>query len=183
MKTSSSGAPRPRRPVASRSSATRPRIRTSAAPSAVAGRSAATTAKSPGWCRDWRDPLERPVDARGPAGPPGKVVGRRKQFIASFDRLCDEDGGLLARCTADELALHLTINLSEAHVIDDAVSFAAVRHLPDHGSSDEDFNWMREVLFEDHELLMLFNPALDGVENDINGNPSLHPRRWFTPFR
>lgn len=42
---------------------------------------------------------------------------------------------------------------------------------------------MREVLFEDHDLLMLFNPALDGVENDINGNPPLHPRHWFTPVR
>jgi len=35
---------------------------------------------------------------------------------------------------------------------------------------------MREVLFEDHDVLMLFNPALDGIEDDADGNSSLHPR-------
>jgi hypothetical protein len=30
---------------------------------------------------------------------------------------------------------------------------------------------MRERLFADHDLLMLFNPALDGIANAIDGNP------------
>jgi hypothetical protein len=42
---------------------------------------------------------------------------------------------------------------------------------------------MREVVFEDHDVLMLFNPALDGVENSCDGNSSLHPQDWFEPFR
>lgn len=112
----------------------------------------------------------------------------RARFIAGFGRLAEriggcDDGDCLARCTAEELALHLTINLAEADFIDHAISPAAVAHLPAHGASDEDFDWLRDVLFEDHDVLMLFNPALDGVENTIDGNSSLHPRDWFQPFR
>lgn len=43
---------------------------------------------------------------------------------------------------------------------------------------------MYEVLFTDHDVLMLFNPALDGIEDpDISGGAKLHPRDWFKPFR
>jgi hypothetical protein len=42
---------------------------------------------------------------------------------------------------------------------------------------------MREVLFEDHDVLMLFNSTLDGIEHSIDGTSSLHPRDWFQPFR
>jgi hypothetical protein len=55
----------------------------------------------------------------------------REQLIAGFDRLAgrlasaDQDDDVLARCTADEFVLHLTINLAEAHLIDDVVSPAA----------------------------------------------------------
>lgn len=59
---------------------------------------------------------------------------------------------------------------------------AAVCHLPDHGDRDEDFYWMREVLFEDHDVLMLYNRPLDGIEIEADGNSSLHPRDWFLPF-
>jgi hypothetical protein len=113
----------------------------------------------------------------------------RQQFVAGFEHLTErlgsiEDGSdVLARCTAEELALHLTINIAERPLIDGAFSPAAVCHLPDHGSADEDFDWMRDVLFEDHDVLMLFNPALDGIENDRDANSSLHPRDWFEPFR
>jgi hypothetical protein len=79
--------------------------------------------------------------------------------------------------------LHHTINVAEAHLTDDIVSPAAVAHLPHHGGADEDFDWMREVLFEDHDVLMVFNPSRDGVDETVNGNSSLHPRDWFRPFR
>jgi hypothetical protein len=42
---------------------------------------------------------------------------------------------------------------------------------------------MRDVLFEDHDFLMLFNPALDGVELDRDGDSPLRPSNWFEPFR
>jgi hypothetical protein len=90
---------------------------------------------------------------------------------------------VLACCTAEELALHEIIDLAEAHLIDDIVSPAAICHLPDHGERDEDFYWVRAVLFEDHDVLMLYNRALDGIEYDIDGTESLHPSAWFEPFR
>jgi hypothetical protein len=43
---------------------------------------------------------------------------------------------------------------------------------------------MREVLFEDHDVLMLFNPSLDGVDDSpVIAAAYLHPRDWFRPFR
>lgn len=112
-----------------------------------------------------------------------------EQFIEGFDRLAERLGGdgdsdCLARCTAEELALHLTINTAEAYIADGVVDSAWVDHLPDHGSADQDFDWMREVLFEDHDVLMLFNPSLDGFEHSPDVATSyLHPRDWFQPFR
>jgi hypothetical protein len=36
---------------------------------------------------------------------------------------------------------------------------------------------MRELLFEDHDVLMLVNPALDGIkDSDISGSA------WVKPF-
>jgi hypothetical protein len=112
----------------------------------------------------------------------------RKRFVACFDhiadRLADPDGDeVLARCTAEEIALYLTIDLAFDHWLNDTVSPAGVAHLPDHGDQDEAFLWMRDVLFEDHDFLMLFNPALDGVELDRDGDSPLRPSNWFEPFR
>lgn len=144
---------------------------------------------------DWRYTRPSgPLDALPPiARPYFRERSWRQQFISSFERIAeriagidgdgDGDGDCLARCTAEELAPHFTINLAEDDFINDAISPAGVGHLPSHGAQDEDFNWMREVLFEDHDVLMLFNPALDGVENSCDGNASLRPRDWFRPFR
>jgi hypothetical protein len=112
----------------------------------------------------------------------------RGQFAAGFvriaTRLADaDDADALARCTAEELALHLTIDLAERHAIDGALSPAAGCHLPEHGRQDRAFDRMRESLFEDHDFLLLYNPSLDGIETELDGNPLLHPRDWFTPFR
>lgn len=139
---------------------------------------------------EWRTSyLEPLLDALPPIARPYATDRRwRQQFTAGFERVAERlaSGGeddVLARCTAEELALHKIIDLAEAHFIDDIVSPAAGRHLPDHGERDEAFYWMREVLFEDHDVLMLYNRALDDIENDLDGNSSLHPRDWFQPFR
>ena len=42
---------------------------------------------------------------------------------------------------------------------------------------------MRELLFEEHDVLMLVNPALDGIkDSDIGGSANLHPPDWVKPF-
>jgi len=79
-------------------------------------------------------------------------------------------------------------------VIDLAEDFAAdgmfpiQDHLPAHGEADTDFESGREVLFCDHDVLMLFNASLDGIEDDSNQISedfrfaNLHPRDWFVTF-
>ena len=122
------------------------------------------------------------------ARPYAKDRAWRQQFIAGFERIAERlarggEDDVLARCTAEELALHKIIDLAEAQVLADIVSPAAVCHLPDHGARDEDFHWMREVLFEDHDVLMLYNHALDGIDRTVDGHSSLQPRAWFEAFR
>jgi hypothetical protein len=39
------------------------------------------------------------------------------------------------------------------------------------------------ALFEDHDVLMLVNPALDGItDSDISGSANLHPRDGVKRF-
>lgn len=40
----------------------------------------------------------------------------------------------------------------------------AVSSLPDHGPDDSGFDAMRNLLFTDHDVLILFDPAMDGAE-------------------
>ena len=60
--------------------------------------------------------------------------------------------------------------------------------LPDHGGDDADSERMREVLFADHDVLLLFEPSLDGVEDPDSEAArferfvNLHPKDWFEPF-
>jgi hypothetical protein len=115
-----------------------------------------------------------------------------RRFVSSFDALATRlaTGGFageqLASCTAEEMALHVLIDLAEAFVSDGIL--ATQEHLPAHGEDDTDFEVAREVLFRDHDVLMLFNAALDGIEdesNDLNGEfrfANLHPRDWFVTF-
>ena len=84
------------------------------------------------------------------------------------------------------MALHLVIDSAEAGVSDDAIPLDD--SLPADPERDRDFEWAREVLFRDHDVLLLFNPSLDGIEdNDSDLSlrhmfANLHPRRWFLPF-
>ena len=92
------------------------------------------------------------------------------------------------RCTAEEMALHLAIK--------DAPGYLEMwqedmdeRHeaLPKHR---DDYNWgmCSELLFEDHDVLMLYDASLDGFEdpggdlNQENGVGDLRPAAWFKFF-
>jgi len=64
----------------------------------------------------------------------------------------------------------------------------ALGRLPILRAHDDDFVRARDVLFHDHDVLSLFDPSLDGIEDSgalenmelrlVN----LHPRQWFEPF-
>lgn len=112
-------------------------------------------------------------------------------FVSCFEALAVRLGtGLaseqLASCTAEEMALHMVIDFAEASVAD-GMSFIPQK-LPRRGAADTDVDWAREVLFRDHDVLMLFNASLDGIEDDSSELAeyyrfaNLHPRDWFIPF-
>lgn len=134
-------------------------------------------------------PLERLVDDLPHVARPYAADDTwRQQFADAFrqmaSRLSSREGlgQIIAQCTAEELALHFSIDLAAADA-ELGVTPENLELLPDHGRSDTDFGWMQEVLFEDHDVLMLYNPALDGIEIDFDSNDLLHPRAWFRPFR
>lgn len=118
------------------------------------------------------------------------------QFTDCFDHLAtrigigEGDQERLASCTGEELALHLVIDLAEAHLTDGIIGteIDTAKALPDHGQDDSDFEAMRDLLFTDHDVLILFDPSMDGAEEPdgevdrIARFANLHPRDWFTPF-
>lgn len=118
------------------------------------------------------------------------------RFTDCFEHLAtriaagDGDQERLATCTGEELALHLVIDIAEAHLADRILGtdIEEAGTLPDHGDDDRDFEAMRDLLFRDHDVLLLFDPSLDGAE-DPDGEldrfarfANLHPRDWFLPF-
>ncbi len=92
----------------------------------------------------------------------------------------------MASCTAEEMALHLIIDAAEGATLDG--SLATDLSLPADPDRDGDFDAVRELLFRDHDVLLLFDASLDGIESpdwDLGEHrlfANLHPRAWFLPF-
>ena len=124
---------------------------------------------------------------------PNIVRNRPASWLAGFSRTCpdligDIDAGQdpRPRCTAEEFVLSVTIARLEDLVSGNwAVATAAVGHVSE---TDHDFIWdaVRQDLFQDSDLGLLYDPALDGLESDPRladeGIEMLHPDRWFTWF-
>jgi len=114
------------------------------------------------------------------------------RFASSFETISDRimrgcrDLSRLASCTGEEMALHLVIDQAESSLAEGLLS--APEFLPEYPGRDDDFEWAREVMFRDHDVLLLFDPAFDGVEDlesDLHMRfrfANLHPDRWFLPF-
>ncbi len=83
------------------------------------------------------------------------------------------------RCVAEELALRLLIEQAQANL--EGFGLATWEE------SEQAYDWFRDCAFEDLDHEGLFEPALDGFEDD----PSYHPlgmapmgfESWFVPFR
>lgn len=144
------------------------------------------TRDDPDLLHDWLPPLARP-HAHGPW---------LDQLIDCFERLAirlaagDVVEESLTTCTGEELALHLTIELAEVHLADglSPVTGDIAKKLPPRGPDDEDFDEMRERLFRDHDVLLLFDPMLDGIDDPdsdlarLRRTVNLHPSDWFKQF-
>ncbi|WP_328806669.1 hypothetical protein [Streptacidiphilus fuscans] len=115
----------------------------------------------------------------------------RRQMARAFDDLADDYTAQVTigpRCTAEEMALHLgirqakTLTRNRPKLVDQTV-----KGLPRH-PGDYDWEYCSDALFEDHDVLMLFDEQLDGIEDDENpinqslGMANLAPKDWFTPF-
>jgi hypothetical protein len=95
----------------------------------------------------------------------------------------------LPTCPAEELALHLILQDAPPAVEDgwtglDAATFDS---LPGH-PGDLDWDAMPDVLFQDTDILHLFEPDLDGIDNAhdaLNATMAIgdyRPSAWFENF-
>jgi hypothetical protein len=114
------------------------------------------------------------------------------ELIDRFADVVDVVAGKLARypdtylaSTAEELAGHalirevnmlLDIDLDVGKL--DELNVAEIR---------ERLDEIHELAFEDHDVLLLFDPQFDGIESSELGErmgvANLHPNDWFRPFR
>jgi hypothetical protein len=93
------------------------------------------------------------------------------------------------RCTAEEMALHLAVKDAPG-CLEMAREAGDERHqaLPEHDDDDYDWDRCASLLFEDHDVLMLFDTSLDGLEDpqgDLNqtyGVGDLRAAKWFQFF-
>lgn len=96
----------------------------------------------------------------------------------------------IARCTGEEFALHLTIAAAAeltAQGLGPDPAAHGMQLLP--APDSDDFVQAHLDLFEDNEIMALFDPLFDGIE-DVGGadnqrlgiGPYLHPSRWFDAF-
>ena len=115
----------------------------------------------------------------------------RRQAARAFDDLRDD---LTAgewprpRCPAEEMAAHLMLRYADDGVADEWLSISK-RSLavPAH---EDDLDWplLRDVLFQDIDILCLFEEELDGIEDpetDLNRRMAMgdyRPEAWFKVF-
>lgn len=91
----------------------------------------------------------------------------------------------IASCTADEMAVHVILAMVDE--VNDMANPSWIEQLP--ASEDDDqIDWLDDLLLQDTDVLMLYSPALDGIEdpdspvNQLLGCALLHPNDWFKPF-
>ncbi len=116
----------------------------------------------------------------------------RRQMARCFDDLAADlakNGTVRPGCTGEEMALHLGIDRARALTRNRPRLVAEAVEGLGEDRRDFDWDWCSTVLFEDHDVLMLFDASLDGIEdsgNEINqalGLANLAAADWFDPFR
>ncbi|MEU6373322.1 hypothetical protein [Streptomyces sp. NPDC046909] len=114
----------------------------------------------------------------------------RRRMARAFDDLSDDlEHGRWPQpsCTAEEMALHLAIEDAPSYLDDIDTRDTAHGHLPEH-RDDYDWNACSDLFFQDHDVLMLFDARLDGIEDpdgEVNqrlGMGDLRAAAWFEPF-
>jgi hypothetical protein len=115
----------------------------------------------------------------------------RRQMARAFDDLAADlssEAEFEPRCTAEEMALHLGI--ARADNLTRNRPRRVRETVEDLAEHRRDFDWhaCSDILFQDHDVLMLFDNSLDGIEdsnsqvNQALGMVNLAPQDWFDPF-
>ncbi|RRO17036.1 hypothetical protein EIL87_12235 [Saccharopolyspora rhizosphaerae] len=115
----------------------------------------------------------------------------RRQAARSFDDLTtDIESGDWPQptCPAEEMALHRMLRYATDGVRGGWITFdGTLKDLPKR-ATDADFNELYDVLFQDTDILELFDASLDGIEdpddelNQTTGIGDYRPQAWFEPF-
>ncbi|WP_430379161.1 hypothetical protein [Streptomyces sp. B1-3] len=114
----------------------------------------------------------------------------RRRMARAFDDLTDDlEHGRWPRptCTAEEMALHLAIEDAPGCLDDIDTRNTAHGTLPEH-RDDYDWDACSDLFFQDHDVLMLLDARLDGIEDpdgEVNqrlGMGDLRTAAWFEPF-
>ena len=148
---------------------------------------------SAGWYRLERD---LPPSARRVL-----TVAWARQYIGCFTSLADRIAAGLPpfpACTGQMLALHVILDRAGEHLAACAGGpgsdltgwlhvFGEVEQRLPRAAADYQLELLRDELLEDDDVLLLFDPAWDGIENDTelaarHRLVNLHPRDWFAPF-
>ncbi|MEJ7764692.1 MAG: hypothetical protein WKF86_04285 [Acidimicrobiales bacterium] len=113
-------------------------------------------------------------------------------FAARFEVLAQQIGaGLqettdITTCTADEVALHMVVDRAEE--LEDEGFFHGGWFDALEQQDADDCVSAKDMLFMDFDVLLLFDPSLDGVEDpaseayQVERFENLHPRDWFKMF-
>jgi hypothetical protein len=114
----------------------------------------------------------------------------RRQAARAYDDLTADIAARewpCPRCPAEEMALHLMLRDAAAATADGWAWIIDQAKVP---SYPEDFDWgdVQDGLFQDTDILALFNPDLDGIEDpeaDVNRDMTIgdyRPQAWFENF-
>lgn len=120
---------------------------------------------------------DRSVFGEYPATTWGQPAGWRRQAARAFDDLAaDAEAGRAPRprCTGEEMALHLILDRAAALHAGGHVDYQ-LAGIPAH-PRDGDWAGPLDYLFEDHDVLVLFDGAAPG--DGVN----LDPPAWFEAF-
>ncbi|MGV9691378.1 hypothetical protein ACWDUX_19975 [Streptomyces sp. NPDC003444] len=115
----------------------------------------------------------------------------RRRVLRALDDL-NEDINLghppEPRCAAEELALHFALQSASAMTCDEPDLVAEfTRGIPE---QQGDYDWLTcsDLLFQDHDVLFLYDPMMQGLEhpddpiNQRMGIGDLRPEGWFKEF-
>ena len=126
-----------------------------------------------------------------PASTWGQSRSWRRRVLRALDDL-NEDIALghppEPRCAAEEIALHFALQSASAMTIDEPELVAEFTQGIPEQQGDYDWSICSDLLFQDHDVLFLYDPNLQGLEhpdNPLNRHMrigDLRPEGWFEEF-